>query len=332
VTVIGGGTGSFNVLSGLHSYEILDINSIVTMMDSGGDSGRLRDEFGVLPPGDIRRCLVALSEESKLLRDLFSFRFREASLNGRSFGNLFFIALTRILGSEEEAIKAMGRILKTRGRVLPVTLDHASLHATLADGSSVTGEANIDLPQHDTSIPIAQVYLAPKARANPEAIHAIATSEFIVLAPGNLFTSTIPNFLVQGIPEALQNAKAPLIGILNLMTVPGETAGYTASKHISEITRYAGRVPDAVLLHDGAVPPHLRRKYRSEEAAQVEIDLDELRRTGVKTIKRGDVMSAKSFVRHDADRTAAALMELFSELDTRKNHDGTNREDKIQPI
>lgn len=313
VTVIGGGTGSFNILTGLRLYEDLWIQSIVTMMDSGGDSGRLRDEFGVLPPGDARRCLVALSEETQLLRDLFSFRFLDPPLEGRSFGNLFFLALTKILGSEQEAIENIGRILKIRGRVIAVTWDHVHLYAELADGALVAGEANIDVPKHDPSLPIQRVYLEPEARANPEATEAILASDFIVLAPGNLYTSTVPNLLVQGIPEALQQTRAPVIYVLNLMTRYGETEGYTASQHVAQIVRYGGRVPDAVLVHQGQVPPELALKYKAEEAYQVKLDLDNLYELGVR-MKLRDVMSMTSLVRHDPARTAKALIELFEEL------------------
>ncbi len=314
VTVIGGGTGSFNVLSGLNPYENLWIRSIVTMMDSGGDSGRLRDEFGVLPPGDVRRCLVALSEESELLRDLFSFRFLDPPLKDRSFGNLFFLALTKMLGSEKEAIEAISRILKIRGQVIAVTWDHAHLYAELADGTLVAGEANINVPEHDATIPIRRVYLDPEARANPEAVEAILASDFIVFAPGDLFTSTIPNLLVKGIPEALRQARAPIIYVLNLMTKYGETDDYTASQHVAQIVRYVDRVPDAVLVHQGTIPKELALKYEEEKARQVGIDADGLYRLGVKLVKPGDVMSATSLVRHDPARTAEALLELFEEL------------------
>ncbi len=314
VSVIGGGTGSFNVLSGLRADADLWVQSIVTMMDSGGDSGRLRDEFGVLPPGDMRRCLVALSEESQLLRDLFSFRFVDAPLEGRSFGNLFFLALTKILDSEKQAIEAISRILKIRGRVLAVTWDHAHLCAELGDGSLVEGEANIDVPKHDPAIPIQRVYLTPAARANPEAVQALQESDFIILAPGNLYTSTIPNLLVSGIPEALQSARAPVIYILNLMTRHGETDGYSASQHVAKLVEYAGRTPDAVVVHRGEIPPALARKYQEEKAAQVRLDTESLYDLGIKVVKFGNVMSAHSLVRHDPARTARVVGELFEEL------------------
>jgi uncharacterized cofD-like protein len=318
VTVIGGGTGSFSVLSGLSPYEDLWTQSIVSVMDSGGDSGRLRDEFGVLPPGDLRRCLIALSEESKLLRDLFSFRFQEPPLKNRSFGNLFILALTRMLGSEKEAIEAISRILKIRGRVIAVTWDYAHLYAELADGTVIAGEANISVPEHDASIPIARVYLDPPAQANPDAVEAILKSDFVVFAPGDLYTSTIPNLLVQGIAEALQQTQAPLIYVLNLMTKHGETDGFSASQHVAQIAHYAGRVPDAILVHQGIVPPEMALKYEEEKARQVRIDTDELHQLGVKLVQAGDVMSATSLVRHDPTRTAQALRVLFDELGRRE--------------
>jgi uncharacterized cofD-like protein len=315
VSVIGGGTGSFHVLSGLRPYADLGIRSIVTMMDSGGDSGRLRDEFGVLPPGDARRCVVALSEESTLLRELFSYRFEEEPLRGRSFGNLFFLALTRSLGTEQHAVEAIGRLLEIRGRVIPVTWDHAHLYAELSDGTVIEGEANIDMPHHDSTAAIQRVYLSPGAAANPEAVESIRESDFIVLAPGDLYTSTIPNLLVEGIPEALQRTSAPIVYVMNLMTRYGGTWGYDATRHVEEIARYAGRVPDAVLAHDGAIPSALARRYEAEAAHRVALDADALRTLGVRSVYTRDVASAFSLVRHDPERTAKALIDVFDALD-----------------
>jgi uncharacterized cofD-like protein len=315
VTVIGGGTGSFNILKGLRLYPDLDIRSIVTMMDSGGDSGRLRDEFGVLPPGDIRRCLIALSEESELMRELFSFRFGKGPLEDRQFGNMFFIALTGILGSQKEAIEAIGGILKIRGRVIAVTWDDAHIYAELESGQLVKGEANIDVPRHDASVPIRRVYLEPPAQANPEAIASILDSEYVIFAPGNLYTSTIPNLLVTGIPEALQRTKARVLYIVNLMTRYGETDGYTASDHVEQIARYAGRMPDAVLVHEGDVPAAVLARYEAERSYHVAVDVERLRAKGVRIVKSADVMATVSVVRHDPARTAQHLMELFGELE-----------------
>jgi uncharacterized cofD-like protein len=327
VTIIGGGTGSFTLLQGLRTYQRLDIRSIVTMMDSGGDSGRLRDEFGVLPPGDIRRCLVALSEESVVLRDLFEFRFDEPPLVGRSFGNLLFLALTRLLGSEQAAIAAASRILKIRGRVIPITWDHVQLIAELEDGTIVEGEASIDRADRDTSIPIVRVYLRPGAAANPEAQSAIWDADVILLAPGDLYTSTIANLLVDGIKQAISKSPAPLVYVLNMMTKHGETDGYTASMHVSRIAHYAGRVPDAVVAHasPNPIPADLVAKYQGEAAYPVILDIEETKKLGVRTLRTVDVMSSTSLIRHDPERTAKVLVDLFSELEHQEALDRESR-------
>ena len=314
VAVIGGGTGSFHVLSGLRELPELEIRSIVTMMDAGGDSGRLRDEFGVLPPGDLRRCLVALSGESQLLRELFSFRFTEAPLAGRSFGNLWLLALTRMLGSEREALEATLRLLQIRGRVIPVTWDHAHLCAELEDGTGIESEAGFSDARRDPSVPIRRVYLTPRARANPEALAAIAESDFVVLAPGDLYSSTIPNLLVDGIADALRASRAPLIYVQSLMTRAGETHGYPASRYVAEILRYGTRVPDAVLLHRGPIGAELMARYAAESAHPVERDTAALRAQGVRLLEEADLLSDPPFVRHDPQRTAAALSALFARL------------------
>jgi uncharacterized cofD-like protein len=314
VAVIGGGTGSFHVLSGLREVPELEVRSIVTMMDSGGDSGRLRDEFGVLPPGDLRRCLVALSGESALLRELFSFRFSDPPLAGRSFGNLWLLALTRMLGSEQEALEATLRLLQIRGRVIPVTWDHAHLCAELADGTRIQGEAGFSDSRRDPRVPIERVYLTPRARANPEALAAIAESDFVVLAPGDLFSSTIPNLLVEGIADALRASPAPLIYVQSLMTRPGETHGFPVSRFVAEIARYGTRVPDAVLLHRGAIGADLALRYAAESAHPVVQDLAAVRAQGVRHLEEADLLSDPPFVRHDPQRTAAALMSLFATL------------------
>ncbi|MEM7411755.1 MAG: gluconeogenesis factor YvcK family protein [Myxococcota bacterium] len=321
IAVIGGGTGSFHVLSGLRHHPELEINSIVTMMDSGGDSGRLRDEFGVLPPGDLRRCLIALSDESKLLRELFAFRFEEEPLSGRSFGNLFLLALGRMLGSEKEAVDAIGRLLQIHGRVLPVTWDHAHLIAELADGSTLEGEGTIDGVAADQAVPIERVRLHPKAAANPDALRVLTRSDAIVLAPGSLFTSTLPNLLVEGIREAIDQAEAPLVYVLNLMTRQNETPGYSAVRHVEEIARYAGRVPDIVLAHGGEISEERMRRYEAEDARPVDVDVAGLEALGVRDVRIAPLVSPPPLVRHDPTTTAEAIVAALDAWDARSSND-----------
>jgi len=285
------------------------------MMDSGGDSGRLRDEFGVLPLGDVRRCLEALSAETGILKSLCSFRFEDPPLRGRNFGNLFLLALTKKLGSEKPAIEALGRILRIRGKVIPVTWDHVNLCAELADGAVVVGEAHIDVPKHDPFIPIKRVYLDPVASANPDAVAAVEKSDFVVFAPGNLFTSTIPNLLVKGIPEAVQGTRAKIVYVVNLMTVRGETDGYQVFDHVDQIAGYAGRVPDALLINSDNAPLESLSKNHAGAGHRVKIgDMERLHRMGIEAVKREDIISRGSMWHHDPARTAKALLDLFGQI------------------
>jgi uncharacterized cofD-like protein len=309
ITVIGGGAGSFNLLSGLRAQTDFALRSIVTMMDSGGDSGALRDAFGVLPPGDLRRCLVALSEESQILRDLFSFRFEEAPLAGRNFGNLFFLALTRSLGSEQQAVSALGRILKIRGDVIPVTWDHAQLVARTRDGGLLRGEASIDgrgKRQGPHPSPIEAIWLEPSARANPAALDAIRDCDAVVLAPGDVFTSLVPNLLVEGVAEAIRESRGALVMVINLMTKAGETDDWGARRHVDELAQRAGRAPDAVLVHEGDFARARLRDYAREGAMPVADDLGSNREVPFHVL-RTDLASAGALIHHDPDATGRAL-------------------------
>ncbi len=311
ITVIGGGAGSFNLLSGLRSQTDFALRSIVTMMDSGGDSGTLRESCGVLPPGDLRRCLVALSEESQILRDLFSFRFEDGLLEGRNFGNLFFLALTRSLGSEQQAVSALGRILKIRGDVIPVTWDHAQLIARTRAGSLLRGEAAIDgrgKREGPRPSPIEEIWLEPYARANPAALSAIVDCDAVVLAPGDVFTSLVPNLLVDGVSEAIRASRAQLVFVLNMMTKAGETDDWSARRHVEELARRAGRDPDAVLVHAGIFPRARLHDYAFEGAVPVEDDLDDA--AAPFRIVRADLASAGPLIHHEPDATGRALAEL----------------------
>jgi uncharacterized cofD-like protein len=314
VTVIGGGTGSFQVLSGLREHDDLALASVVAISDSGGDSGRLRDEFDVLPPGDLRRCFLALCEDSGMLRDLFSFRFEEEALRGRQLGNLLYVALTRIYGSEPAAVRALHRLLKVRGRVLPASWDKVHLCAELANKRVLRGETHIDVPRHDPAIPIRRVFLDPPAAPNPEALETIAASDFLVLAPGDLFTSLVATFLVRGVPEVLQAATAPLIYLPNLMTKRGETDGFSVSHFVEQIIRYSGRVPDAVLIQGGRLPDEITRRYLMEEAQPVDLDEERVRALGVKIVRLDDLAARQAVARHDPERTATALRALFAQI------------------
>jgi uncharacterized cofD-like protein len=313
ITVIGGGAGSFNLLSGLRAQTDFELRSIVTMMDSGGDSGALRDAFGVLPPGDLRRCLVALSEESEILRDLFSFRFEEGPLEGRNFGNLFFLALTRSLGSEQQAVSALGRILKIRGEVIPVTWDHAQLVARTRDGGVLRGEAEIDnrgARVGPRPSPIESIWLEPSARANPAAIAAIRRCDALVIAPGDVFTSLVPNLLVQGVSEAICASRGQLVLVVNLMTKAGETDDWGARRHVDELAERAGRIPDAVLVHSGGLSRARLRDYAREGAAPVIDDLGAPGEAPYRVV-RADLVSAGALIHHDPDATARELAELL---------------------
>ena len=322
--MIGGGSGSFSVLSGLRS--VCHCHSIVTMMDSGGDSGTLRDAYGVLPPGDARRCLVALSEESEILRDLFSVRFEEEPLKGRNFGNLFILALRQSLGSDKAAFEAIGKILKIRGKVLPVTFDSVHLVAELADGATIRGEAAIDLrgklqnssTGREAFVQIEKVHLEPDASMNPEARDSIADADAIIVAPGDVYTSIVPNLLVNGISETIAQASAPLIVIVNIMTKHGETDGWTASRHVGEISKYTGRIPDAVLVNNAPIPEAYLEMYRSESAEPVSPDADALKELGVPLVLQEPVLAADSVVRHDPALTSKAVLRILDSLSVRE--------------
>ena len=279
IVVIGGGTGVFTVLTSLKPY-FENLTAIVTMADDGGSTGILREEFGILPPGDIRRALVALSApENKMLADLFSYRFEEGSgLTGHNFGNLLITAMHRLTGNFEEAVQEAGKILRVKGRVVPVTLGHAQLAAELENSQIIKGETNIDIPQHDGRLKINRVWLSPEVSINPNAGKAILESDLVIIGPGDLYTSIIPNLLVKGVKEALQKTKAKKIYFVNLMTKFGETAGFSASDFIKVLNFYLGEgILDYAILNNKK--PGLKRlaSYIQERAEFVEPDLENIR-------------------------------------------------------
>lgn len=310
IVVIGGGTGVFTVLSGLKHY-FNNLTAVVTMADDGGSTGFLREEFGILPPGDIRRALIALSaSDNKILSELFGYRFKEGSgLSGHSFGNLMITALERITGSFDKAISEVGKILSIRGQVLPVTLEHTSLVAELENDSVIRGETNIDIPRHDGSLKIRKVWLEPEVKLYLPAKKAILEADAIVIGPGDLYTSIIPNLLAKGMKEALKRARGKKIYFANLMTKFGETTGFQASDFIRIIEKYLGEgVLDYVIINK-TKPSLMRfRPYVREGAEFVEVDLDNLPKKPTPIIT--NLLRLVGLVRHDPDKLAKVVRML----------------------
>jgi uncharacterized cofD-like protein len=308
IVVIGGGTGSYTVLRGLKKFP-LAITAVVSMFDSGGSSGQLRDEFGVLPPGDVRRCLVALSdgEREAVLRDLFNYRFEKGSFLGHNFGNIFLTAIADILGDQAEAIKKAGELLNINGRVFPVSLTDAHLHATLENGQEIVGETNIDVPKHDGGLRIKKVFLKPSAVLYKEAKKAILEADAVIIGPGDLYTSIIPNLLVKGMGDALRKSRAKKIYVANLMTKYGETNGYVASDFVSELLKYSGlKKFDAVICNSAKIPPSYVKKYEKENKQPLVIDKN-LKKYTKKIIRRPLFKDAR-VIRHDSDELAAIIL------------------------
>jgi len=321
VVAIGGGTGLSVLLQGLKYFvppanPAVDITAIVTVTDDGGSSGRLRREFDVLPPGDIRSCMVALSEDSALLARLFQYRFPSGrGLKGHSFGNLFLMALTQIMGDFTEAVKASSEVLKIAGRIYPSTATNVSLEATLANGARVVGETRISRSRQ----PIRRVRLIPRqARPLAAALAAIAEADVITLGPGSLFTSVVPNLLVQGIPAAIRSSPAVKAYFVNLMTQPGETIHFKASDHLRAVDRHAGRkLLDYAVLNVRPIASAEKKRYARQEALPVENDFDALTRLGVK-VMAGYLLQHGDKVRHDPAAAAAVVVKLAQEGRRRK--------------
>ena len=279
IVTIGGGTGSYTALYGLKKYP-LKLTAIVNMVDDGGSSGRLRDELGVLPPGDVRQCLVALAESSKLLRDMFNYRFEDGGLKGHSFGNIFLSTLEKQTGSMKKAIAEVGKILNIKGHVVPITFTKkTNLCVDLEDGKTIVGETHIDeVEAKEHRAPIKKVYLKPKAELNADAKIALEKADFILIGPGDLFTSVLPNILVTGVTEIIKHSKAKKIFVVNIMTKYGHTTGYGAKKHVEEIEKYLGKnVIDFVLLNSRKPKKITHSWYEEFEEHPVEDDLEDNR-------------------------------------------------------
>lgn len=309
IVVIGGGTGLSNLLRGLKHYSG-NITAIVTVADDGGSSGRLRREMGGIPPGDIRNCLTALADEEKLLTELFQYRFEAGSgLSGHSFGNLFLSAMNEITGDWEKAIAASSQVLAIRGRVLPSTLSDVSLWATLSDGRRIEGESNITKAKGH----IHEIGCVPAAPpALPQAVEAINDADYIVIGPGSLYTSIIPNLLVPELVEALAARKVPRIYICNIMTEPGETQGYSVSEHIQAIDRACGRsLFDAVLVQKKMPSEVAIDRYLKEGSTPVPLDRTTVIDSGRRIVIANVMSEYEGTVRHDPTRLARVLVKWY---------------------
>ncbi len=325
VVVIGGGTGTHTVLKGLrdHSSKIT-LSAIVTMADSGGSTGKLRDEFGFLPVGDVRLALLALARSdphtNDVLRKLFLYRFdRGEGLSGHTFGNLLLVALTDILGSEEAAIEAAGKLLGVRGEVIPVTCDTTHLVAHYTNGQILKGEHEIDVAEGVSSAAlIEKISLSPEAIAHPRAVEAIEKAHLIILGPGDLYTSILANCVVGGMREAFLRSRAKIVFIANLMSRRGQTNGMGTKEYINEITRYIGRPPDQVILNTRLFREDLVSLYKKEDeypvihnySGEVRIVAGDLLATEDVILARGDILR-RSLIRHDPYKLAHAIMGLL---------------------
>lgn len=308
VVFIGGGTGGFTVLSGLRDYPY-HLSAIVSMADDGGSTGLLREEFGTLPAGDIRRALIALSDSNKkVLSDLFNFRFgEETSLKGHSMGNLLLTALEKITGDFSSALDEAVEILNVKGDVIPVTLTRTRLFATLTNGDIVEGETNIDIPKHDPNIKIQNIFLRPEAEANPKAVEAIEKADAIVIGPGDVYTSVLPNLAVKGIVDAIKKANAKVIYNVNIMTKFGETNDFKASDFVSKMEEYLGKDSiDFITLNIERPTGEIVKRYEKEHVEFVENDLNGDRKTVT-----GDFLREGMFLRHDPEKLAKKLSEII---------------------
>lgn len=325
IVAIGGGTGLSTLLKGLKRYShkspdphpafppLLDITAVVTVTDDGGSSGRLRRDFSILPPGDIRNCLTALAEDESLLTQVFNYRFDVGrGLKGHSFGNLFLTALTRITGDFAHAVRLSSEILAISGRIFPSTSVNVSLRAHLSDGSVVDGESRISR----SAVPIERLELVPASpKPMQDTLDAIRQADLITLGPGSLFTSIIPNLLVRGVVDAIRKSEALTACIINLMWQPGETTGFSASDHIRQILEHAGlsdrrhRLIDFAIVNTEPIADELLISYARNRAMQVANDIEQLRRFGLDVVGLPLLASGRK-VRHDPEKLARVVVEL----------------------
>lgn len=326
VVTIGGGTGQFALLLGLKRQPV-DISAIVTMFDSGGSTGRLRDELGVLPPGDVRQCLIALGESGSLMRKLFMHRYSNGGLEGHNFGNLFISTLEKITGSIDKALDAAAIVLNIKGRVIPVSLNKAHIIATLADGATCESEAVLDDCDTVGHGGVVGMTLKPKARAHPKALEAIREADMIVVGPGDLYTSLIPIFLVGGIAEAFRKSRAKKVYIASLMNRHDHASGFDVATYVSMLESFIGEKDafDVVLYNTKKPPKSLLRKYAGEgepvplgkTKGKYKVVKADLLSDGVAKRPKSD-KAHRSLIRHEPNKLARALMKILGVKGGRK--------------
>lgn len=312
IVTVGGGTGLSTMLRGLKKYT-KNLTAIVTVADDGGGSGVLRRDMGMLPPGDVRHCMEALANTEPIMEQLLAYRFTEGGLAGQSFGNLFLAALNGITGSFEEAVQKLGKVLAITGRVIPVTNANVQLEAVFENGARVIGESKIYACKKEQDCRIAHVALIPERPTPlPDAIQAIREADLILMGPGSLYTSIIPNLLVEGVAEAIAQSDAPKIYICNIMTQEGETEGYTAADHLEALLAH-GRpgMLDLCLANTEPVLPGLVEKYQAEDAAPLVVDRARIAAMGLELVERPLADRQGNYARHDPDKLAEALLEIY---------------------
>ncbi|GAB4286880.1 MAG: YvcK family protein [Candidatus Dojkabacteria bacterium] len=325
VVVIGGGTGSFTVLSGLKKYDF-EITAVVASTDSGGSTGKLRDEFGYLPVGDLRQCLVALAEDNEeqyYLRELFTYRFSKGGngLEGHNLGNLLMTALRDITGSDLKSINILEKLFNIKGKILPVTTEKTNLVAEYDNGEKIIGEANIDEPKypHDPHAKIINLYTEPLVQTYFDVTTAILNADIIIIGPGDLYTSIIANLVIGGVKEAIAKTKSQIIYFSNLFTKFGQTTNYTLFDHVSEVEKYLGKRIDTIIVNDSEMPQEILVKYKMENAFPVVRNMLGDKRVihkdliATKTIKtrKGDILK-RSLIRHDPEKVGRIIKELAS--------------------
>ncbi len=316
IVTIGGGSGQYVLLSGLRDLDNIDIKAVVSMVDSGGSTGRLRDELGVLPPGDILKCVLALSRHRDFARQILQARFNgHERLKGHSAGNMLLAMLSQYAGSFADGVNALGEILEIRGKVLPVTTDRATLVAELTDGTKLYGEAAIDVPRGDQREKIKNVYLVPhhgdSIKVYPPVLDAITDADHIIIGPGDLYTSIVPNFLVPGVKEAISQAEGKIIYVPNIMTKFGETHGFNLYDFIAYVERYTDEKIDHVLYNENIPPENILKKYEEQKAYFVRHEPDEaLKRRNVIRLDLLDISGG--IIRHDPVKLAAGIAGIMA--------------------